>query len=104
MVDAILLTQDILTLVCAGFNAAHFLGYCLACDLAARRRVGAAALTVMNAAVLVESVSFLGLYSTYRFGSPALVMSPSLWLPARTLLLLGVAFISALILRQRGHR
>jgi hypothetical protein len=104
MVDAILLTQDILTLACAGFNAAYFLGYSLAGDLAARRRVGAAALTMMNAAVLVESLSFLALYLTYRLGSTEPLLSPSLWLPARTLLLAGVALISALILRQRGRR
>ncbi|MDI6858273.1 MAG: hypothetical protein QME71_08180 [Dehalococcoidia bacterium] len=104
MVDTILLTQGIFTLVCAGFNAAYFAGYCLDGGTAARRRAGAAALAVINAAVLVESLSFLGLYAAHRSGSDALVISPSLWLPARTLLLAGVAFIAALIVRQRGRR
>ena len=104
MVDTILLTQGIFTVVGAGFNAAYFAGYCLDGGTAARRRVGAAALAVINAAVLVESLSFLGLYATHRFCSGAPSMSPSLWLPARTLLLAGVAFIAALIVRQRGWR
>lgn len=104
MVDTILLTQGIFTLVCAGFNAAYFAAYCLDGGTAARRRAGAGALAVINAAVVVESLSFLGLYATHRFGSGAVAVSPSLWLPARTLLLAGVAFIAALIIRQRRGR
>ena len=104
MVGTILLTQGIFTFVCAGFNAAYFAAYCFDGGTATRRRAGAAALAVINVAVLVESLSFIGLYTAHRFGSGAPVMSPSLWLPARTLLLAGVAFIATLIVRQRGRR
>ena len=105
MLDVLVLAQDIATAACGGFNALHFLGYWLGRGTTRSRRVGAAALTVINAAVVVESLFFLALYWTHRWqGSIDLFLSPPIWLSARTLLLLGTAFISALILRQQGRR
>jgi len=105
MLDAIVLTQDIATAACGGFNAIHFLGLWLGRGTARSRRVGAAALTVINAAIVMESLFFLALYWTHRWqGSIDVFLSPPVWLSARTLLLLGTAFISALILRQQGRR
>jgi hypothetical protein len=105
MLDVLVLAQDIATAACGSFNAIHFLGYWLGRDTARSRRVAAAALTVINAAVVVESLFFLALYWTHRWqGSIDLFLSPPVWISARTLLLLGAAFISALILRQQRQR
>jgi hypothetical protein len=63
--------------------------------------VAAAALTLLNAAVAVESAFFLALYWTYRWqGALDRFFWPPSWLAARALLLAGTAFISALIFRQ----
>ena len=105
MLDAIVLAQDIATAACGSFNAIHFLGYWLDRGSSRSRRVAAAALTVINAAVVVESLFFLALYWTHRWrGSIDLFLSPPVWISARTLLLLGTTFISALILRQQRRR
>ena len=105
MLDVLVLAQDIATAACGSFNALHFLGYWLGRDTARSRRVAAAALTVINAAVVVESLFFLALYWTHRCRSSIdLFLSPLAWISARTLLLLGTAFISALILRQQRQR
>src|SRR4030042_1164868 len=66
MLDVLVLAQDIATAACGSFNALHFLGYWLGRDTARSRRVGAAALTVINAAVGVGSLFFLALYWTHR--------------------------------------
>jgi hypothetical protein len=58
---------------------------------------------VLNAAVAVESVFFLALYWTYRWqGALDRFFWPPAWLSARVLLLIGTAFITVLILRQRA--
>ena len=101
MFDAVILAQDLATAVCGGFNALHFLGYWLG-RYTPSRRVGAAALTVINLAIVVESIFSLALYAAHRWrGSVDLFLSPPVWISARALLLLGTAFISILILRQQ---
>jgi hypothetical protein len=105
MADLLVLVQDLATAACGSFNALYFFVYWLRGSVSAPRRVGAAALTLMNAAIVVESLFFLGLYWTHQWrGSVDIFLSPSVWLSARLLLLLGTAFISMLILRQQRRR
>jgi hypothetical protein len=105
MADVLVLLQDFVTIFCAGFNAAHFLGRWVDGGSRASHRVGAAALTVLNAAIALQSAFFLALYWAYRWQGPlGPFFWPPAWLSARLLLLAGTAFISALILRQGRRR
>jgi len=100
MPDALVLVQDIVTIACAGFNAAYFSTRWFGGRGRASHRVAAAALTLLNAAVVVESAFFLALYFAYhRHGPFHLFLAPSAWLAGRFLLLAATAFISLLILR-----
>ena len=101
MPDVLVLVQDIVTIVCGSFNAAYFATRWACGSTRASHRVAAAALTLLNAAIVVESAFFVTLYWTYRRqGALDLLFAPPAWLSARLLLLIGTAFISALILRQ----
>jgi hypothetical protein len=101
MPDALVLVQDILTIACGGFNAAYFATRWAGRDARPSHRVAAAALTLLNAAIALQSVFFLALYWTYRWqGALDRFFWPPAWLAARALLLAGTAFISALIFRQ----
>jgi hypothetical protein len=103
MPDALVLVQDIVTIACGGFNAAYFSTRWTERGARPSRRVAAAALALLNAAIAVESVFFLALYWTYRWqGALDRFFWPPAWLSARLLLLVGTAFISALILRERA--
>jgi hypothetical protein len=101
MADVLVLLQDIVTIGCGGFNAAYFAMRWAERGTGAPHRVAAAALTLLNAAIAVESAFFLALYWTYRWqGALDRFFWPPAWLSARVLLLVGTAFITALILRQ----
>ena len=103
MPDVLVLLQHIATIGCGGFNAAYFAARWARKDTS--HRVGAAALTLMNTAVVLESAFFLALYWTYQWrGSLRPFFWPPAWLAARMLLLVGTALISALILRQQRRR
>jgi hypothetical protein len=105
MPDALVLVQDCFTIVCGGFNAVYFATRWVERGSRASHRVAAAALTLVNGAIAVESVFFLALYWTYRWqGTLDRFFWPPAWLAARVLLLVGTAFISALILRQQRQR
>ena len=102
MPDVLVLVQDIVTIGCGGFNAVYFANRWVERGTRASHRVAAAALTLLNSAVAVESAFFLALYWTYRWqGALDRFFWPPAWLSARVLLLIGTAFISALILRQQ---
>ena len=101
MPDALVLVQDIVTILCGSFNAVYFSTRWGERGARPSHRVAAAALTLLNAAIAVESAFFLALYWTYRWqGALDRFFWPPAWLSARLLLLVGTAFISALILRQ----
>lgn len=118
MADSLVLVEELLTIVCGGFNASYFLAYCLARTpalespgydaLPARRqsrRLGSAALILLNAAIVVESLFSLALYWSHHWHGPiGLVLAPPVWLSVRALLLVATAFISALVLRQLSQR
>lgn len=105
MPDVLVLLQDIATVACGSFNAAYFSTRWARRGARASHRVGAAALTLLNAAVALESVFFLALYWTYEWqGSLERFFWPPAWLSARLLLLIGTSFISALIVRQQRRR
>jgi len=101
MLHGLVAAQDLTAAACGGLNAVYFLLYGLRRRLTPRRRLGAAALVAVNAAVVVESLFFLALYvSWYWRGTADPFLSPPVWLTARLPLLLGAAFVTALVLRQ----
>ena len=101
MVHGLVAAQDLAAAACGGLNAVYFLLYGLRRRLSPRRRLGAAALVAVNAALVVESLFFLAFYvSWYWRGVTEPFLSPPVWLLARLPLLLGAAFVSALVLRQ----
>jgi hypothetical protein len=103
--DALAVAQDLTTALCGGFNALYFLLYLLRRQETLSRRVGAAALALVNAGALAESLYFSALYTTYRLGWRAQMpfLSPLPWLLARSLPFLGTLFVSLLVLRALNH-
>jgi hypothetical protein len=101
MLHGLVAAQDLAAAACGGLNAGYFLHYWLRRRLSPRRRLGAAALVAVNAALVTESLFFLALYvSWYWRGVAEPFLSPPVWLVARLPLLVGAAFVSALVLRQ----
>jgi drug/metabolite transporter (DMT)-like permease len=101
MGDALVAAQDLATATCAAFNAVYFLLYRLRSNVSRPRRLGATALVLVNASLLVESFFFLALFLVHRWRGPVDVFFwPPAWLSARGLMFVGAAFISILILRQ----
>ena len=100
--DTLAVAQDLTTALCAGFNFLYFLSYLVRRQEAPPRRVGAAALALVNAGALAESLYFAALYATYRLGwqTEMAFLAPSPWLLARSLPFLGTLFVSLLILRR----
>ncbi|KPK47686.1 MAG: hypothetical protein AMJ77_02240 [Dehalococcoidia bacterium SM23_28_2] len=104
--DALVVAQDLTTAVCGGFNALYFLLYLLRRQETISRRVGAAALALVNAGASAESLYLSALYTTYRLGwrGETPFLSPCPWLLARSLPFLGTLFISLLVLRALNDR
>lgn len=93
--------QDVATAACAGFNSAYFSLLWLQGDDSQPRRVAAAALAILNAAIVVETLFAQALFWTYRSGASLdTLLSPGPWLSARFLLLIAAALITILILRR----
>jgi len=104
--DALAVAQDLTTALCGGFNALYFLLYLLRRQETMPRRIGAAALALVNAGALAESLYFSALYTTYHLGwrGETPFLSPFPWLLARSLPFLGTLFVSLLVLRALSHR
>lgn len=97
----LVVAQDAATAACAGFNSAYFSLLWLQGDGSPPRRVGAAALAVLNAAILVETLFAQALFWAHRSGASLdTLFSPGPWLAARFLLLIAAALITILILRR----
>jgi hypothetical protein len=103
--DALAVAQDLTTALCGGFNAIYFLLYMLRRQETLPRRVGAAALALVNVGALVESLYLSTLYTTYHLGwrGDTPLLSPFPWLLARSLPFLGTLFVSLLVLRALSH-
>jgi len=105
MMHTLVVVQDLTTAACGTLNALYFAHYWLRRRLSPRRRIGAAALASVNAALVVESLFFLSLYVSWHWRQAAEpFLWPPLWLPARLPLLIGAAFISVLALRALRRR
>ena len=105
MMHVLVVVQDLTTAACGTLNALYFAHYWLRRRLSPRRRIGAAALASVNAALVVESLFFLSLYVSWHWRQAAEpFLRPALWLPARLPLLIGAAFISVLVLRALRRR
>jgi hypothetical protein len=104
--DAMAVSQDLATALCGGFNCLYFLLYALRQPEPSRKRIGAAALGLVNAGALVESLYLLALYLSLRLGwhSQTELTAPGPWLLARALPFLGTAFVAVLVLRSLDHR
>jgi len=99
-------SQDLATALCGGFNCLYFLLYALRQPQAPRKRIGAAALSLVNGGALVESLYLLALYLSLRLQrvSQTELLAPGPWLLARALPFLGTAFVTALVLRSLDRR
>jgi hypothetical protein len=105
MLHGLVAAQDLAAAACGTLNALYFLDYWLRRHPSPRRRLGAAALVTVNAALVVESLFFLALYASWHWqGTAEPFLWPPVWLLARLPLLLGAAFISALVLRRVWRR
>ena len=104
--DGLAVGQDFTTALCGGFNTLYFLVYALRRSETLRRRIGAAALALVNGGALVESVYLLAVYLSLRLGShdEAGLLAPGPWLLARSLPFLGTAFVALLVFRSLTHR
>lgn len=98
MPDALVLAQDIVTIVCGAFNATHFASRLLDGEA---HPAAALTLALLNVAVVLQTAFFLALYRAYQWhGALDPFFAPTAWLAARILLLVATAFVTALILRQ----
>jgi len=99
-------SQDLATALCGGFNCLYFLLYTLRQPETLRKRIGAAALGLVNAGALVESLYLLTLYLSLRleWSSQTQLTAPGPWVLARALPFLGTAFVAVLVLRSLDHR
>ena len=59
--DAVAVGQDLATALCGGFNSLYLLLYALRRSETPRRRIGAAALALVNGGALLESLYLLAL-------------------------------------------
>jgi len=97
----LVVAQDMGTALCAVFNAAYFSRLWLRASGWRARRLGAASLALVNAAIALESLFFQAVYWCYGMGvSIEALLSPGVWLMARFLLFAAAAFITVLILRR----
>lgn len=97
----LVVAQDAATAACAGFNSAYFSLLWLRGDGSQPRRVAAAALAVLNAGIVIESLFAQALFWAHRSGASLdALLSPGPWLAARFLLLIAAALITVLILRR----
>lgn len=105
--DGLVVAQDMTTMACGAFNAAHFLSYLrpsLQRQQRPARRVAAFTLVVISAGAAIESLYLLSLYLLHHGGRSAAVaalVSPGPWLLARLLAFTGMVLLTALILRQQ---
>ncbi len=100
--DALAMGQDLATALCGGFNSLYFFLYALQRSEASRRRIGAAALALVNGGALVESLFLLALYLSLHWERPdPALYAAGPWLLARALPFLGTAFVTFLVLRSR---
>ena len=104
--DALAVSQDLATALCGGFNSLYFFLYSLRRPQVRRRRIGAAALALLNGGALVESLYLFALYLSLRLGwrGQAELCAPGPWLLARSLPFLGTAFVALLVFRSLTHR
>jgi hypothetical protein len=104
--DAMAVSQDLATALCGGFNCLYFLLYALRQPQPLRKRIGAAALSLVNGGALVESLYLIALYLSLRLGWPSQteLTAPGPWVLARALPFLGTAFVAVLVLRSLDRR
>jgi len=97
----LVVAQDVGTALCAVFNGGYFSLLWLRAKGWQARRLGAAALALVNAAIALESLFFQAVYWCYGMGvSIEALLSPGVWLAARFLLFAAAAFMTILILRR----
>ena len=98
MIPHLILAQSIVTAISSGCNALYFLRYR---STVRRRRVGALALGLLSAALLMESLYFSGYALLQGNDCGGLLAEAGYWLAARSLVCIGSLLMSTLILRQQ---
>jgi len=98
VVQNLVLAQYVVTALSSAFNAFYFFGYH---SPTRRRRIAALTLTVLSAAILIESLYF-GFFAFFQEQpwASGFFLNPGYWLAARLLICLGSLLVSILILRQ----
>jgi hypothetical protein len=97
----LVVAQDVGTALCAVFNGAYFSLLWLRAKGSQSRRLAAAALALINAAIALESLFFQAIYWCYGMGvSIDALLSPGVWLATRFLPFAAAALMTILILRR----
>ena len=94
------LAQRGLTVLSSGFNALYFATYR---PVARRRRWAAAALVLLNAALLLEAL-YLGILPLWQRGGHPVLLAPRPLLLSGLLPLLASLLITGLVLRRHLRR
>ncbi|MCH8850183.1 MAG: hypothetical protein IIC89_05090 [Chloroflexi bacterium] len=102
--SVLVVALDLGTAICGLVNAGYFARYWWRRNGSRARRMGAAALTLVSAATVVEALFSQSLFWPDRGSSMDGQTSAALWALARLPLLLATLFISAIIARRESAR
>ncbi len=98
--EGVIVAQDLATGLCGLLNTGYFVSYWWRRDDRRSRRIGAAALAMVSAAVVVEAIFSQGLFWIRQEAFPLGELSLSMWALARLPLLVATLFLSLLVLRR----
>ena len=95
-ISGLVIGQDVTTAIFGALNAGYFGGYLWQSTTRRSRRIGAAALTLVSSASIVEAVFSQSLFWSQRGD----VFSNGMWALLRLPLLAATLLISAIIIRR----
>ena len=98
--NGVILGQDVATAACGLLNAGYFAEYAWRGDSTNGRRAGAAALTLVSIAAVIEAIFSQALFWSQREALSPDILSPGIWALVRVPLLLATVAISLIIIRR----
>ena len=98
--SGLVVAQDVGTAGCGMLNAGYFAGYWWRRNGRRGRRLGAAALALVNAAAVAEAIFSQGLFWSQRGVIAQDLFGPGVWALLRLPLFVATMLISAIILRK----
>ena len=99
-ITALVVAQDLATAACGVLNAGYFAGYWWRRNGSRGRRTGAAVLTMVSAAAVVEALFSQGLFWSHQGVVSLNELSPGVWALVRLPLLVATICISIIIVRR----